>query len=63
MMMKRRDLLKKIARIAKDAGEELESREGANHTVFKFGDKQTVVPRHSEVNEITAKAILKQLGE
>ena len=62
-MMKRRDLLKKIERIAKEAGETVDYREGGSHTVVKFGDKQTVVPRHAEINEITAKKILKQLGD
>jgi predicted RNA binding protein YcfA (HicA-like mRNA interferase family) len=62
-MMKRRDLLKQIERLAKEAGETVETREGGSHTVVKFGDKQTVVPRHAEINEITAKKILKQLGD
>jgi predicted RNA binding protein YcfA (HicA-like mRNA interferase family) len=61
-MMKRRDLLKKLERIAKDRGEAVEYREGGSHTVVKVGDKQTVVPRHSEINEITAKKIIKQIG-
>lgn len=62
-MMKRRDLLKKIEKMAKNAGETVEYREGGSHTVVKFGDKQTVVPRHNEINEITAKQIIKQLGD
>jgi predicted RNA binding protein YcfA (HicA-like mRNA interferase family) len=61
-MMKRRDLLKKLERIAKDRVEAVEYREGGSHTVVKVGDKQTVVPRHSEFNEITAKKIIKQIG-
>ena len=36
--------------------------EGGNHTKVKVGDNRTTVPRHNEVNEITAKAILKQIG-
>lgn len=62
-MMKRRDLMKKLDRIAKAAGEELEIREGGRHTVVRVGDKQTAVPRHGEINEITARKILKEMGE
>lgn len=29
-----------------------------NHTKVKIGDRQNVVPRHQEINEITAKKIL-----
>lgn len=36
--------------------------EGANHTRIRVGDRATVVPRHNEINEITAKHILKQIG-
>jgi mRNA interferase HicA len=57
------DLLKQIERLDKEAGETVETRKGGSHTVVKFGDKQTVVPRHAEINEITAKKILKQLGD
>lgn len=32
--------------------------EGASHTKVKIGDRQNVVPRHNEVNEITAKKII-----
>ena len=62
-MMKRRDLLKVMERLAESEGETVEYREGGSHTVVKFGGKQAVVPRHSEINETTAKKILKQLGD
>ncbi|MEY8518798.1 type II toxin-antitoxin system HicA family toxin [Lachnospiraceae bacterium 29-84] len=56
--MKRRDLVKKIEsagyRIARDDG---------NHTVYeKKGTRPVQVPRHREINENTAKAILKAAG-
>ena len=61
--MKRRDLMKHLAAEAKRHGLEVEVvREGGSHTVIRIGDKQTTVPRHSEINEITAKAILKTMG-
>ena len=36
--------------------------EGSNHTRVTVGERRTVVPRHREINDITAKAIRKQLG-
>ncbi len=36
--------------------------EGGSHTKVVMGNQRTVVPRHNEVNEMTAKAILKQMG-
>lgn len=38
------------------------TREGGNHTIYrKEGrDDEIAIPRHNEVNEITAKKILKQ---
>lgn len=59
--MKRRDLLKKLKAIAKAEGLEVEMREGGSHTVVTIGGRQTTVPRHNEVNEITAKAIIKHM--
>jgi len=35
-------------------------RHGARHDVWARGDDELVVPRHSEINEYTAKAILRQ---
>ncbi len=55
--MKRRDLIKKL----KIAGFELE-RNGSNHDIYKRGDDEETVPRHREINEITAKKILKKWG-
>lgn len=54
--------MKQIKKIAKTEGADLEVTEGGSHTKVKIGDRQTVVPRHSEINEITAQAILKQIG-
>ncbi len=59
--MKRKDLIKQIRVFAKRGGFEVQMREGADHTVI-VGDSRSVIPRHSEINEITAKAILRQLG-
>lgn len=47
---------------AKDTGQQIIESEGGNHTKVMIGDKRTTIPRHSEVNELTARAILKEMG-
>lgn len=59
--MKRRDLVKEIQSRAAAAGLNVEFSEGRSHTKVKVGERQTVIPRHREVNEHTAAAILKHL--
>lgn len=55
--MKRKDLLKKI----RAAGFTI--KEGGEHSkVYRDSAMLTEVPRHTEINELTAKAILKKLG-
>ncbi|WP_200938270.1 hypothetical protein [Aeromicrobium sp. Root472D3] len=54
--------MKKIAEHAKVEGLDVVLTEGGQHTKVVVGDRRTVVPRHNEVNEITAKQILKQIG-
>ena len=60
--MKRRDLIKTLKQIAKERGVEYSEVEGGNHTKVFIGDIQTVVARHSEINEITAQSIIKHCG-
>ena len=56
--MKRRDLVKKLLA----AGYKLE-RDSGDHTIYaKPGSRSVQVPRHKELNELTAKAILKVAG-
>lgn len=55
--MKQRDLIKKL----QDAGFKLE-RHGSNHDVYRRGDDEEQIPRHREVNEKLAKAILRKWG-
>lgn len=62
MVVKRRDLLRLLRDEARRQGVELLVREGGNHTRVAIGDRRSVVPRHAEINEITAKAVLKQMG-
>jgi mRNA interferase HicA len=52
--MKRRDLERKLRVL----GWQL-LRHGARHDVWARGERELVVPRHLEINEYTAKAILR----
>lgn len=61
-MVKRRDLMAAISDFAHQNELPLAIAEGSNHTRVTVGERRTVVPRHREINEITAKAIRKQLG-
>lgn len=62
--MKRRDLLRKISKAAKASDRELEFvREGGEHTLYVLNGQRVVVPRHGEINEITAVAIMKNLED
>jgi mRNA interferase HicA len=61
--VKRAELLKAIRKAAKIGNVEFVLvREGAEHSIYRYGAQQVVVPRHRELNEITARAILKDLG-
>lgn len=63
-VVRRRALLRRIADAATINGLVLEQvREGANHTIFAVGDFQFSVPRHREINEYTAQAIMKDLAD
>lgn len=59
--MKRRDIIKAIDRIAKSEGMEAIYTEGGNHTKVRIGNRSTAIPRHNEVNEITARNIIKTI--
>jgi len=60
--MKRLDLMRRLSEFASDNGLEMEVVEGAKHTKVVIGEARTVVPRHREINEITAGKILRQMG-
>lgn len=57
--MKRKDLMKRLRKMATEQGVELTEREGGLHTKVYLGERFVVVPRHSEINEYTAKGILR----
>lgn len=55
--MKQRDLIKKLESI----GFRFE-RHGGNHDIYRRGNDEEKVPRHRELDERLAKAILKKWG-
>lgn len=58
--MKRRDLLRALRLSAKEAGVDLAIvRNGASHDIYRLGDLVITIPRHNELNEMTARGILK----
>lgn len=62
--MKRTDLLRQLAELAKAKGVELVFvREGGNHTIYRVGAKKFSVGRHNDIPENTARKILKQAEE
>lgn len=62
--MKRTNLMKELAKRARTAGLPFEMvRQGKGHEVWLFGTYQFTVPRHSEVNEHTARGILAEVDK
>lgn len=53
--MKRRDLIKKLEK----AGFRFD-RHGGKHDIYSKGDETEKIPRHREINEVLAKAIIKK---
>jgi len=58
--MKRKQLLKQLGSIAESKGVEMTIEEGAKHTKIRYNGKSvTIVARHREVPEITARGALR----
>jgi hypothetical protein len=38
------------------------ARHGKRHDVWMLGEREIAVPRHTDINEYTARAILKEAG-
>lgn len=55
--MKQRELIKRL----EAAGFTLE-RHGGNHDVYARGEDKEQIPRHKEINEMLAKAIIRKWG-
>ena len=58
--MKRRDLIRELEKIAKARGATIEFKEGGKHTKVTIGRWSEPIPRHREINELLAKAILRR---
>ncbi|HAT09018.1 MAG TPA: toxin-antitoxin system, toxin component, HicA family protein [Planctomycetes bacterium] len=52
--MKRRDLLARLAELGWRF-----DRQGGAHEIWRKGERSMAVPRHTEINEHTARAILR----
>ena len=55
--MKRKELIK----LMESAGFVFE-RHGGKHDIYKRGNEEEYIPRHKEINELLAKAILRKWG-
>ena len=64
MLVKKRDLMKRLRAIAESADVELDLvREGGNHEIWTLAGERLVIPRHREVNERTAEGIIRKAEE
>lgn len=62
--MRRDELVRKIRKAAKHAEIDFDLvREGGNHSIFRCGSTPVVVPRHTDINELTARRIMKDLED
>ena len=60
--MKRRDLLQGIAKCARAQGVEWRLlRQGADHEIWRCGSLVVHVPRHRDLNEVTARRTVREL--
>jgi hypothetical protein len=58
--MKKADLEKRIAKLAKQSGVNFEYVGGTRHDKWKLNGRTIMIPRHTEIGETLAKEILKQ---
>ena len=56
-LVKRTDLIKKL-----ENGGFIFERHGGSHDIYAKGNKKETIPRHKEIDELLAKAILKRNG-
>lgn len=61
--MQQRELLRRIRRAARAAGVGFTFvRHGGAHDLYDYAGQRVTIPRHSEINEKLARAILRELG-
>lgn len=56
--MKRRDLLHRLVELGWSF-----DRQGGAHEIWRKGERTMPIPRHTEINENTARAILRKAAE
>ena len=61
--MRKRHLMKQLRQAASDNGVELRLLRQGKHEVWLFGTERLVIPRHNEIDEYTAMAIIRQARE
>jgi hypothetical protein len=60
--VKRSKLIRRIRTAARSADLKWELvRQGSAHEVWRIGGRQFTIPRHREINEVTAMAIMRDL--
>lgn len=63
-MVKRADLPREVTEAASTSGVAFALvREGGSHSIFRCGSQHIVVPRHREINEHTARGIMRDLDD
>lgn len=55
--------MKRLRQIAKDQGARFVVTEGGSHSKVWLGERFVIVPRHKEINELTARGILRDVRE
>jgi hypothetical protein len=61
--MKKRDLARRMSRLAREYGLEITIKHGGNHDKWYVGGDAVPIPHHSEIKENTAKGILRTWEE
>ena len=52
--------MRELRAIAREQGAAMRLSEGGNHTKVHIDDRLIIVPRHREINELTARGILRR---
>lgn len=62
--MKRADLIQEITEAAAGKGIDMALvREGGKHSIYRCGTQNVSIPRHREINEYTARGIMRDLDD
>lgn len=62
--MKRRGLLTAVRSMAQASGASFDLvRHGASHDIYRVAGLTVVVPRHTEINEMTARGIIRDVQD